>query len=105
MLQKDSIYLRDSIYIRERGDTIFYERWNTKYIERLRIDSFLQRDSIAVPYEVLKEVPVEKKLSWWQSLKQEIGGICLGAIILLIAYLGIKVYNSGWSILKTIFKL
>lgn len=109
LLQKDSIYIKDSVYLREKGDTVFFEKWHTKFIERLRVDSFLKIDSISVPFEVIKEVKVERKLSWWQSLKLELGGICLGALILLIVYLGVKIFttvrSSGWGALKTLFKI
>ena len=100
-LQHDSIYMKDSIYIRERGDTVFADRWHTKYVERLRVDSFCKTDSVPVPYpvEVIKEV--EKKLSWWQSIKMDVGGIALGALLLILIYFVIRLVKKfklkGWS--------
>ena len=50
-----------------------------------------RRDSIVFRDRVVKEeVPVERKLSWWQSLKMKTGGICLFAILLIIIYFVIK---------------
>ena len=57
-IQRDSIWLHDSIHVTERqhGDTFFVEvaKWKTKYIERLRTDTLIEHrtDSIAYPVEV-----------------------------------------------------
>lgn len=44
-------------------------------------DSLVYRDRI-----VTQTVEVEKKLSWWESLKLKVGGLALLAIALLVAY-------------------
>ena len=44
-------------------------------------DSLVYRDRI-----VTETVEVEKKLSWWESLKLKVGGLALLAIALLVAY-------------------
>jgi hypothetical protein len=93
-VQRDSIYVRDSVYLRERGDTVFLEKWHTKYIERLRVDSFCKIDSVQVPYPVEVIKRVEKKLSWWQQTKMDIGGVALGALLLVIGYFGVKLFKS-----------
>ena len=79
-LQRDSIHVHDSIYIRDNGDTIFVDRWHTEYKDRLLRDTcYVHRtDSIQVPY------PVECELSWWQSVKLQVGEIAIGVIIGLI---------------------
>ena len=80
-VQKDSVYLRDSIYVHEyaKGDTIFLEsrKWLTKYVEKLRTDTIYQSkvDSVPVPYPVTEYV--EKSLSWWQKFRLGIGNIVL----------------------------
>ena len=78
--QRDSIYLHDSTYIREKGDTLLIERWHTQYRERLRIDTMYQHsvDSVPVPYPV--EVEVERRLSWWQRTQMYAGD----AVLLLL---------------------
>lgn len=55
-LQRDSIWLHDSITLREKGDTIWLEKWHTKYIEKTLIDTlFIERsDTIREPYPVIK---------------------------------------------------
>ena len=97
--QKDSVWLHDSIHIKERGDTVMIERWHTQWRDRLRVDTIYQatHDTIPQPYpvEVIKEVPAE--LSWWQRLRLWIGNIGLMAILGVVGYWGVrmwKVYHS-----------
>lgn len=71
--QRDSIHVRDSIYIKDRGDTVWIERWHTKYVERLRTDTLIEHraDTVAVPVEVEVEVP--RQLTWWQQTRIHAG--------------------------------
>lgn len=81
-LRVDTIMERDSVIIFQRGDTVF----QTKYIEKLRvrerIDTLYQAvvDSVrvAVPY------PVERKLTWWERAKMDLGGVALGLMSVLV---------------------
>lgn len=34
-IQRDSIYLHDSIFVRIRADTVYLEKWHTRYKDRL----------------------------------------------------------------------
>ena len=80
---RDSVWLHDSIYMKEwlAGDTVYQlrDRWHTRYVERLRIDTTYvsKTDSVPVPYPVEKIVNVDKPLTWWQRLRMMIGGIVL----------------------------
>lgn len=89
--QRDSIYQHDSTYIKEKGDSVYIERWHTKYIEKEVHDTCYQSkvDSIPVPYPVEKEVPAQ--LSWWQKTRIYL------ANILLIGLIG---YAVVWYIRK-----
>ena len=66
----DSVLLRDSIFIREKSDTVFYTKYRTIYKERLRVDTIVRCDTI---YRE-KEVVVEKvrsagsNISLWKVL-------------------------------------
>lgn len=87
--QKDSIYIYDSIYQKEKGDTLILEKWHTKYVEKQVHDtSYIERwDSIYVPY------PVEKELSKWEKRYISIGKVSLGLFTgLLIALITWLVY-------------
>ena len=75
-VQRDSIYQLDSIYIRDKGDTVLITK--TKYIYRdklIRDTVYASRvDSIQVPY------PVEKELTRWQQIRLNVGGWAIGIL-------------------------
>ena len=79
---RDSIYLRDSIIIKERGDTLILEKYRYLYRDKIVRDSIFKTDTIRVPYpvEVVKEV--KKPLSSWQNFQVWCGRIF--AILLLV---------------------
>jgi len=81
--QRDSVWLHDSIQIREKGDTLLIEKWHTKYIEKQVHDTCYQSrtDSIPVPYPVTEYV--EKQLTKWQRTKMEMGVAFMGVLGLL----------------------
>ena len=88
---RDSIYMHDSIHVREAGDTVRIERWHTRWRYRWRYDTIYisKTDSVPKPYpvEVVKEVA--KPLSWWQQTRMHVGGI---VIFLLIIFAAWKIY-------------
>lgn len=53
----DSIVLHDSIFIREKSDTVFFTKYRTLYKERVLSDTVVQCDTIYVE----REISVEKK--------------------------------------------
>lgn len=76
-IQKDSVWLHDSTYVYEKGDTLTIEKWHTKYVESVKHDTtyISKTDSVPKPYPVTEYV--EKDLTWWQQLLMHIGGIVL----------------------------
>lgn len=80
-IQRDSVWLHDSVFFALTGDTVRIERWRTKYVERLRVDTVYRArvDSVPVPYEVVREV--ERRLSWWQRLRLGIGSAVLLGLV------------------------
>ena len=93
--QRDSIWLHDSIHIKERGDTVMIERWHTLWRDRLRVDTIYQatHDTIPQPYPIETIKMVEKELSWWQRLRLWIGNIGLLGILGVIGYYGVKLWR------------
>lgn len=93
-VQHDSIYQQDSIYIRDKGDTVYIDRYKYKYIYKNIADTVYveQNDTIQVVVEV------EKKLTRWQSLKMNIGGYAMAFLVL--AFLS----AAGWVAYKLIRK-
>ena len=82
--QKDSIYIHDSIYQKEKGDTVLIEKWHTRYIEKQVRDTLIQiqRDTIPQPYPYEVEVPAQ--ISWWQKTRMRMGEIALVALLVLL---------------------
>lgn len=93
--ERDSIYMRDSIMVQQKGDTLTIDRWHTLYRDRWHTDTVFQskRDSIPYPVEVIKEVPAE--LTWWQQTRLHIANILL--MVLLI----IAIWESASSLRRT----
>lgn len=93
--QKDSVWLHDSIHVKEKGDTVLVEKWHTKYVEKQVHDTtyVATHDTIPDPFpvETIKEVPAE--LSWWQRLRIWIGNIGLMAIPGAVGYFGWRIYR------------
>lgn len=89
-IQKDSCVIKDSVYIHSKGDTVWFEKWHTKYIDRwkevIKVDTLIKRDSVQVAY------PVEKQLSRYEKLKMDFGGIAIGGCIVLLLILLVKLF-------------
>lgn len=85
-LQRDSIYMLDSVYVKEKGDTVLIEKYKYLYRDKLVRDTLYmaKTDSIQVPY------PVEKELTRWQQFRMDFGGwamcIVIISILILIIY-------------------
>lgn len=90
---RDSVWLHDSVYIKEKGDTVTVERWHTEWRERLLFDTLLiaTHDTVPQPYPVIKVV--EMSLSWWQRLRLYLGDGVLVFLLVVAAYYGNKAYR------------
>ena len=92
--QRDSIYLRDSIFVNQwqSGDTIFQirDRWHTQYVRKEVRDTFYKArvDSVPVPYPVIKKVPAE--LTWWQQCRLHLANIVLWVILIIALWWAVK---------------
>ena len=76
----DSVMVRDSVHIIEKGDTVTEFRLKYIYKYRDRVDTLYRSktDTISVPY------PVEKELTKWQQTKVNYGGWAMGVILVFI---------------------
>lgn len=80
-IQRDSIYVLDSVFVREAHDTIYITRWRTEYKEALRVDTF----NVERVDTLNTIVEVEKKLTKVQQLKMDVGAGVLYAVPILVA--------------------
>lgn len=88
---RDSIYLRDSVYVERKGDTLWLEKYKTYYKEKIVRDSIFITDSIkvSVPYPVVEVKEINRLRSWQIIL------MCLGGV--LIGFVGYRVVRFfGW---------
>ena len=85
-VQRDSVWLHDSTFVKVAGDTVWIERWHTKWQNHLEHDTIYKArtDSVPVPYPVTKYV--EKNLSWMQKTLMGVGILSLMALIVFIAF-------------------
>lgn len=98
LMQRDSIYVHDSIYVREKGDTVYQyvEKLRYKYVNsvdtmykyrNLRDTVYIERcDSIRVE----KPVYIEKPRRWYEKGLMLAGSMCCIALILLTLFMYLK---------------
>lgn len=78
----DSVFVRDSVTLLQRGDTVFLTKYRDRFRYRDRIDTVyravVDTARVKVPY------PVEKKLTRWQQAKQDVGGMAIGGVAIAL---------------------
>lgn len=91
-IQKDSIFVRDSVFIRQKGDTVFKDKFKLVYKYVLLRDTMMtiKTDSVPVP------IPVEKKRTWWEQTKIDIAHTAVSLVAIVILYLLMK-----WMVKRT----
>lgn len=94
-VQVDSVFRRDSVFVREKGDTVYVYREHVRDRYKFVHDTtrLVRVDSVAV--ERVKEVKVEKPLSVGQSLKIRAFWWLLAAALIL----------ALWTFRKSILKI
>lgn len=84
--QRDSIYLHDSIYMLEKGDTVY------KYVERLRYKYVSTTDTVVrtkIDTSFVERVEVrevEQQVAWYSKCFMWLGQLVCAAIILCVLY-------------------
>ena len=94
LYQRDSIYQHDSVFIREREDTVLVERWHTRWRDRVSHDTLYmsKADTIRVP------VPVERKLTKAERTYITIGKWSVGVVAgLVLAAICFIFFRSRWK--------
>lgn len=96
--QHDSIFVRDSIFIREKGDTVTKYVERTRYRYKTRTDTLykdrLLRDTVFInrtdSVTVEKPVYIEKPIKWYNKAFIYCGRLCCLAAILWALFLYLK---------------
>ncbi|MDR0939898.1 MAG: hypothetical protein LBN29_11235 [Mediterranea sp.] len=80
---RDSVHLRDSVFVLVKGDTVYQYRYRYLFVGQTRADSAAASrvDTIRVPYPV----EIEKRLTLWQRVKLKLGGsVTLGLSFVIV---------------------
>ena len=93
-LQRDSIYLRDSVLIQQKGDTVYLDRWRYAYKESTRTDTIIQTVCDSIPVTVTVEKPVPYIPKWGKAF------IGMGIGISALAFIGFFLW-IGWLALRS----
>lgn len=89
---RDSVFVRDSVSLVHRADTVFVERLRTLYRDRVRVDTFLLCDTLFSE----RVVTVEKAAPRFSSLRWV---VALLFVVLLVAR---GVPQRLWQFLKRV---
>lgn len=81
---RDSIIRYDSIFVKEKGDTLIIERYKYLYCNKIINDSIFINDTIRVPYPVEVIKNVKAPLTGWQNFQVWCGRMAL-AILLFVS--------------------
>ena len=82
-------YVTDSVvndrFVYINGDTVFICKWRDRWRTEIKHDSIYinKTDTISVPY------PVERKLSRWEKIKMDFGGIAFGGVIVAVIVIAV----------------
>ena len=90
-VRRDSIVKYDSVHVREKGDTVWLEKYRYLFVDKWRTDTLYvnHTDSVQVPY------PVERELTRWQRFRMEVGGFTFFALVALaLVAVGWLVYRA-----------
>lgn len=90
----DSIYVQDSIYIHQKGDTVFSERWHIR--DKVKIDTIYKyiekTDTLYRSSTYTKEV--EKDLNWMQRFRMNVGAVFMVACLIIVLLYFIRVFHK-----------
>lgn len=90
LIKADSIHIKDSVFVKMKGDTLLIEKWRTAYRDRTRYE--VKVDSVLVT-DTLTQVIKVNQLTHWQQTK-----------IRCFPYLMATFLLSVWFVLFRIWK-
>ena len=85
-LMCDSVFVRDSVYLMEKGETVYQYKDKYVYVYKNRVDTFYMEKI----REVEVPVPVERKLSWWERVKIEYTEMVISVLIAIALIYAIR---------------
>ena len=98
-VQVDSVFKRDSIFVKEKNDTIYVYKEKVRDRYRLLRDTVYQHSVDSVYVDKVREVKVEKQLNAWQKFRLH-GFWALAAMVG-----GYVVWKNRKNLLRLLMKL
>ena len=90
-VRMDSVYLRDSVYVERKGDTIYVNKtaYRDRYhhIYKVKTDTIWKRDSVNVAY------PVEKEMGRGERIFVALGKVFSVLLLVMLFVIGVKLYK------------
>lgn len=90
-VRMDSVYLRDSVYVERRGDTLYVNKtaYRDRYhhIYKVKTDTIWKRDSVNVAY------PVEKEMGRGERIFVALGKVFSVLLLVMLFVIGVKLYK------------
>ena len=88
VVKVDSIwnYQHDSVFVKEKGDTVYKYVEHIRYRDRIKVDTLLKVRVDSVTVESIKEVQVAQPITWWQKFRQVAFLPLLLAVVLLLLW-------------------
>ena len=81
-------YTHDSVYIHEKGDTVWFEKWHTRYVDRWRNrvthDTIYKSKTDSVM--VVQPVKTADSLTRWQRWRLNVANVVLTALGVVLVY-------------------
>jgi hypothetical protein len=87
---RDSVFRYDSVFVKDKEDTVFFERYKYLYKDKIIRDSVFIQDTIRVPYPVEVVKQVKAPLSGWQNFQIWCGRIILVVLLFIDIYFVLK---------------
>lgn len=106
----DSVFVHDSVFIREKADTVFYTKYLTLYKEKVRIDTIMCRDTVFHEREIVVEGVAEKSGTHGFYWKIPLMSLLLSILLLLMWRSGAlrfiwKLILKGRNVCIRVFRL
>ena len=87
----DSIYLRDSVFVEKKGDTIYQHKWRTQYREKLVHDTLIITKTDTMRIKEVANKEVVKSPSFFQMWRAYIIGAMAILFIIVCAFVAHKI--------------
>lgn len=92
---RDSVYVRDSVAVIQRGDTIYITKVKNLYRYLTRTDTVYKVKTDTVSEVKMREV--SKPLNVWQKMEMNIGGVLIFAVVLVVLISGVRILIRRWK--------